>query len=237
MQETQVQPVGREDPLEEEMATHSSILVWGSHGQESLVGYSPWGVKESETMEWLSSCARPHQSSVLHALGIPGFFFQILGRNGHHSFHMALSWEGRDSSLLLLPWPCNPSQGWQKAGVLFRDEEAERKQVIIFLPGSQMNKLLLKEIKAFSRVMRNSTVWRNVLYWGWSPWSLKPKCLWGQREQVTSERNTEWSVKKNGKRLSGLEVIWREWDCWSPVDRVAHIQRTHFSGLAMLVPY
>ena len=51
MQETQVQPVGREDPLEEEMATHSSILVWGSHGQESLVGYSPWGVKESETME------------------------------------------------------------------------------------------------------------------------------------------------------------------------------------------
>ena len=28
MQETQVQPPGREDPLEEEMATHSSILTW-----------------------------------------------------------------------------------------------------------------------------------------------------------------------------------------------------------------
>ena len=28
MQETQVQPLGREDPLEKEMATHSSILVW-----------------------------------------------------------------------------------------------------------------------------------------------------------------------------------------------------------------
>ena len=28
MQEVRVQSVGREDPLEEEMATHSSILAW-----------------------------------------------------------------------------------------------------------------------------------------------------------------------------------------------------------------
>ena len=28
MQETQVQSLGREDPLEEEMATHSRILAW-----------------------------------------------------------------------------------------------------------------------------------------------------------------------------------------------------------------
>ena len=28
MQETQVQSLGREDPLEKEMATHSSILAW-----------------------------------------------------------------------------------------------------------------------------------------------------------------------------------------------------------------
>ena len=28
MQEMRVQSVGQEDPLEEEMATHSSILVW-----------------------------------------------------------------------------------------------------------------------------------------------------------------------------------------------------------------
>ena len=28
MQETQVQPLGREDLLEKEMANHSSILVW-----------------------------------------------------------------------------------------------------------------------------------------------------------------------------------------------------------------
>ena len=28
MQETRVQSLGREDPLEKEMATHSSILAW-----------------------------------------------------------------------------------------------------------------------------------------------------------------------------------------------------------------
>ena len=28
MQETQVQSLGRDDPLEKEMATHSSILAW-----------------------------------------------------------------------------------------------------------------------------------------------------------------------------------------------------------------
>ena len=33
------------------MATHSSILPGESHGQRSLVGYSPWGYKESDTTE------------------------------------------------------------------------------------------------------------------------------------------------------------------------------------------
>ena len=44
-QETQVWSLGWEDPLEEEMKTHSRILTWKSHGQRSLVGYSPWGCK------------------------------------------------------------------------------------------------------------------------------------------------------------------------------------------------
>ena len=43
MWETQVQSLGEEDPLEKEMATHSSILAWKSHGRRSLAGYSPWG--------------------------------------------------------------------------------------------------------------------------------------------------------------------------------------------------
>ena len=44
MHETQVQSLGWEDPLEEEMATHSSILAWEILRQRSLVGYTVHGV-------------------------------------------------------------------------------------------------------------------------------------------------------------------------------------------------
>ena len=46
--ETWVLSLGREDPLEKEMATHSSKLA---HGRRSLVGYGPWGHKESDMTE------------------------------------------------------------------------------------------------------------------------------------------------------------------------------------------
>ena len=45
IQETQVQSLGWEDLLEEEMATHFSILAGKFHGQRSLVGYSAWAAK------------------------------------------------------------------------------------------------------------------------------------------------------------------------------------------------
>ena len=50
IQVTQFQSLGQEDPLKEEMETHSSILG-ESHGQRSLAGYSPWGHKESDVTE------------------------------------------------------------------------------------------------------------------------------------------------------------------------------------------
>ena len=54
MQETWVQSLGREDPLEKEMATHSSTLAWKiPRMEEPGVGYSPWGRKESDTTEQL----------------------------------------------------------------------------------------------------------------------------------------------------------------------------------------
>ena len=46
-----VQSLDQEDPLEEGMAVQSSILAWRIHRQRSLVGYSPWGHKESDTTE------------------------------------------------------------------------------------------------------------------------------------------------------------------------------------------
>ena len=46
MQETQVQFLGWEDPLEKEMATHSPIFLPGkSPAQKSLADHSPWGHK------------------------------------------------------------------------------------------------------------------------------------------------------------------------------------------------
>ena len=42
MQETWVRSLGWEDPLEEGMAPHSSILVWRLPQKEEPVGHSPW---------------------------------------------------------------------------------------------------------------------------------------------------------------------------------------------------
>ena len=63
MQETLVQSLGWEDPLEEDMATHSSILSWKIPRTEEPGGlYSPWGCQESDTTEHTHTlkCGDPH---------------------------------------------------------------------------------------------------------------------------------------------------------------------------------
>ena len=52
MQETPVQYLSPEDALEKEMVTLPPVVLPGeSHGQRSLVDYSPWCHKESDTTE------------------------------------------------------------------------------------------------------------------------------------------------------------------------------------------
>ena len=46
MQETQVQSLGPEDPLEREWLPAPVFLPGEPHGQRSLLVYSPWGQKE-----------------------------------------------------------------------------------------------------------------------------------------------------------------------------------------------
>ena len=46
-----IRSLGWEDPLEKGMATHSSILTWRIPWAEELMGYSPWGGKESAMIE------------------------------------------------------------------------------------------------------------------------------------------------------------------------------------------
>ena len=53
MWETWVQSLGQEDPLEKEMATHSSILAWRILWMEELGGLQSMGRKELDTTERL----------------------------------------------------------------------------------------------------------------------------------------------------------------------------------------
>ena len=49
MLETRVQSLGREDPLEKEMATHSCTLAWEIPWTEEPSGLQPMGLQESDT--------------------------------------------------------------------------------------------------------------------------------------------------------------------------------------------
>ena len=61
IEETQLQFLGREVPLQKEMATHPCMLAGEFLGQRSLAGYSPWGRKESDTAE----CLNMHTTSLV----------------------------------------------------------------------------------------------------------------------------------------------------------------------------
>ena len=48
MQETQIQSLGWEDPLQKEIATHSSILAWDTLWTEEPGGLQFMGLQESD---------------------------------------------------------------------------------------------------------------------------------------------------------------------------------------------
>ena len=69
MQETRLQSLGGEDPLEKEWQPTPVLLPGKSHGR-SLVGYSPWGRKESDLTEQLHFTSLQSYSSVCDFLVI-----------------------------------------------------------------------------------------------------------------------------------------------------------------------
>ena len=69
MQETQVQSLGWKDPLERKWKPSPVFSPGKSHGQRSLVGYSPWGLKESDPTEQL---ANTHTHSRMEREGLDG---------------------------------------------------------------------------------------------------------------------------------------------------------------------
>ena len=60
--ETWVRSLGREDPLEKEMATHSSIPAWRIPWMEELGGLQSMGGKESDT----TSLSRSLSKGISH---------------------------------------------------------------------------------------------------------------------------------------------------------------------------
>ena len=55
MRETWVRSLGGEDPLEKEMATHSSILAWKIPWTEKPGGLQSVGLRESDMTYWLNN--------------------------------------------------------------------------------------------------------------------------------------------------------------------------------------
>ena len=76
MQEIWVRSLGCEDPLEREWQPTSVFLPGEFHGQRSLVGYSPWGCKYSDTTDWITL--------PFSVLWVKIFSFTWLSQ-GHHS--------------------------------------------------------------------------------------------------------------------------------------------------------
>ena len=81
-QETWVRSLGQEDPLEKEMATHSSTIAWRIPWTEETGSYNSWGHKESDMTEWLTlSQPLPEEDSLpwFEAKRIIPFLFLVIG--------------------------------------------------------------------------------------------------------------------------------------------------------------
>ena len=88
IQETWVQSLGWEDPWRREWQPTPVFLSGESHGQRSLVGYSPWGPKESDTTEVTYLCW--HGALGLFTTAAALFFFFWACKNALLLTHMKL---------------------------------------------------------------------------------------------------------------------------------------------------
>ena len=69
MRETWVQSLDQEDPLEEEMATHSNILAWRMPWTEEPGGYSPWG-SQRVGHDWVTNTFAFHYEYTYYFIDI-----------------------------------------------------------------------------------------------------------------------------------------------------------------------
>ena len=97
MPETRVQSLGWDDPLEKEMQPTPVFLPGKFHGRRSLVGYSPWGRKESYTTEPV------HLTSLQHPLYFSYKHSTVLSMSFHRESTMCQALGKEDGKSSLLP--------------------------------------------------------------------------------------------------------------------------------------
>ena len=83
MQETWVQSLGWEHPLERAWQPTPVFLPGEFHGQKTLAGYNPWGHKESDMTERLStaqhSTCKKKKNSILACRSLNGIIVKFWG--------------------------------------------------------------------------------------------------------------------------------------------------------------
>ena len=123
MLETQVPSLGWENPLEEAWQPTPVFLPGRSHGQRSLVNYSPWGHKELDLTERVNtapstspSAGHMHAHHISH-IRVP--FTRLLNTQGRTLQSFGILWAAfpcpADSTLkaFLALLSLNPHFGWR----------------------------------------------------------------------------------------------------------------------------
>ena len=98
-------------PLEEEMATHSVFLPGKSHRQRSLVGYSPWGPKESDMTK--HTCARAHTHTHTHTHTHENAMSWMAYKQQKLIFHSSKAWMSKIRRLTRLSAGESLLPGWR----------------------------------------------------------------------------------------------------------------------------
>ena len=83
VQETGVWSLGREDPLEKKMATHSSILTWRCPWMEESGGLQSMGW-ETARHDWATAHTRAHTHTHTHTHTYTLFWHSFLNKQTHH---------------------------------------------------------------------------------------------------------------------------------------------------------
>ena len=81
------------------------FLPGKSHGQRNLVGYSPWGLKESDTAEWLN------HHYVNRWRRLPSTDGLLKKKNSHHtilSIFKGRIWWSQRACVTVIPQDCHP---------------------------------------------------------------------------------------------------------------------------------